>query len=543
MVKKLGWLAWAAAVALVLFVGFSPSWGACRSMGIQLNRYAPDVCNGAFYQSSCERARDCYYPPTNQALASNAGCYTGYISVANLSYSCGQNSNGHYINVGGSIACCNNQAEVDSVDCAVNPSLPKCIVTTDTTLFACSSTGTGTSGLFRLSCVAQNGVVVSCNGKTDVDINTDGVLVREMSGTCAANGFENGIVGGASADSTQPQSAECFAVLGSKCAMRDRNSGNTYTCDCDGSCDYAMRQQALGSGCVNPYPQPGSSQSINMSSWNEAQSAAQQSSAQQPGSSASEPGSSASGDTPMSDFEYDYTDVLENIRANTQYTGTQLNQLNSKASTANSLLERIANKNVSPVVNVDARDTINVNVELNADTAHAPAAILGLLEDKMSGGEPNTADTAGMGAQLDAYLSGIDSIVNEGVPDMSDSIGGAVAGYRGAYSAFKDSMANSAWNDSVTRWEGQLLNNGVITGDGSDNCPQVLQRTFNVQLGIGGTIVFGPLGKYLCAVVPGANVTFWALARVVIRALVSIACMMWIFKAVMGIDGGSNEED
>ena len=32
--------------------------------------------------------------------------------------------------------------------------------------------------------------------------------------------------------------------------------------------------------------------------------------------------------------------------------------------------------------------------------------------------------------------------------------------------------------------------------------------------------------------------TLWALARVLLRAVVSIACMVWIFKAVLGIDGG-----
>ena len=397
--------------------------------------------------------------------------------------------------------------------------------------------------------------MLSCNGKTDVNIETDGTLVREQDGTCAQNGIQNGIFGGASADSAQQQTADCFATIGSKCFMKDRNSGNTYTCECDGSCDYAIRQLATGSGCANPYPQPESSGGIDLSSWNEAQSSAQQpqSSASEPGSSADTPGSSSSADIPgssssaqppMSDFEYDYTDVLNDIRANTQYTGTQLNHLNDKANTANSLLERIANKDVSPVVNVDARDTINVNVELPADTALAPAAILGLLQDKLDGGEPSENDTAGIGGQLDGLQSQLDSVLKEGTPNMSDSIGGAVVSYRGAYNAFKDSVENSAWSDSVDKWENTLLNNGVISGSGSDACPAVLQRTWSVGLGIAGNVTFGPLGKYLCAVVPGAGVTFWALARVLLRALVSIACMVWLFKAVMGIDeGGSSEED
>lgn len=68
-------------------------------------------------------------------------------------------------------------------------------------------------------------------------------------------------------------------------------------------------------------------------------------------------------------------------------------------------------------------------------------------------------------------MSQIDSIVNEGVPDMSDSIGNAVRGVRGAYNALKDSLGNSAWSDSVAKWQNTLTNNGVLSGSGSDNCP------------------------------------------------------------------------
>ena len=130
----------------------------------------------------------------------------------------------------------------------------------DTTLFACSDNASGNSGLYRLNCRTFGGVVTSCNGKTDVDVVADGTLIRPMQGTCVQNGFESGIVGGASADSSaqEPQSAnaDCFAVLGSKCYMRDKASGNTFSCDCDGSCDKAIRDLILGSGCSNPYPQP-----------------------------------------------------------------------------------------------------------------------------------------------------------------------------------------------------------------------------------------------------------------------------------------------
>ena len=155
---------------------------------------------------------------------------------------------------------CTTQAERDSVNCVLNPSLPECIVTTDTTLFACSDNASGNGALYRLSCKATNGQVTSCNGKTDVDVVADGTLVRQMTGTCAQNGFETGIVGGASSDSASaPPSAnaDCFAITGATCHMRDKVSGNTFRCACDGSCDVALRNLMAGeASCSNPYVQP-----------------------------------------------------------------------------------------------------------------------------------------------------------------------------------------------------------------------------------------------------------------------------------------------
>ena len=116
---------------------------------------------------------------------------------------------------------------------------------------------------------------------------------------------------------------------------------------------------------------------------------------------------------------------------------------------------------------------MNVNVE-GGDTARAPAGILALLQDKMTGGEPNAADTAGTGAQEAAIMGRIDSVLNDTLRNMGDSIPGAVEGYRSATTRLKDSLAASAWADSVDKLDGRARDNGVITGSGSDNCPAVL---------------------------------------------------------------------
>lgn len=442
---------------------------------------------------------------------------------------------------------CDTQAEADSVAheqlCQNNPSDPSCLVTSDTLIFACSESivnGQAVATIYRLSCKATNGELTECNGKQNIDIATDGQPVKQMSGTCAQNGLPNGPFGGATPqDSTQlpnGANADCFAITGSKCHMKDKVSGNTFTCDCDGSCQVAIQNLMAGSAnCTNPYPQPtSSSDSLNIGG----------SSGSGGGSSASSSGSegesspSSSPSDSSGDFEYDYTALLEAIQANTQYTGEQASNLNNKADVANEYLRQIADKDWNPTINVGSP---NVNVTLNADTAKAPAQILGLLNDKLSGGEPNPSDTAGTGSRLDGYLSSIDSIVAEGTPDMSDSIGNAVQGVNNAYNALKDSLGNSAWSDSVNKWQGQLTNNGTLSGSGSDNCPAVLTRKWNVPLGA-VTAEVGPLGKYLCEPIFG-GVTGWALARILLRTLVSIFCMIWLFKAVMGIDGGNIDED
>ena len=42
---------------------------------------------------------------------------------------------------------------------------------------------------------------------------------------------------------------------------------------------------------------------------------------------------------------------------------------------------------------------------------------------------------------------------------------------RTAYNGLKDSLSNSAWADSVGKWQNALTNNGVISGAGADDCP------------------------------------------------------------------------
>lgn len=94
---------------------------------------------------------------------------------------------------------CSTQAEADSARCALEPTAEGCVVEQDTTLWACSEdmvNGAPVARIYKLECRAQNGVVTSCNGKQDVDIETDGQLTAAYGGTCVQNGYENGVQSG-----------------------------------------------------------------------------------------------------------------------------------------------------------------------------------------------------------------------------------------------------------------------------------------------------------------------------------------------------------
>lgn len=504
----------------------SGAWACCSYLECDTDCEADSAkTGGAIYECLYDAGEQKYYrwTCTNGNNCSSGGCQKTYYNDSTLCH---------------------------RAKCQDFPESPDCETEHDTLLYACSMFEQGGkmyAGIYKLNCKTLGGQITSCNGKTDVNINSDGVLVRQYEGTCEQNGYNNGIFGGGTPQDSLPNgaSADCFAEIGSNCHMRDKASGNTFTCACDGSCAVALRNLMAGNAnCTNPYPQPNSSGTdVNLSSYNEQQQSSPSSS---PSSSGSEPNSSADqgvssgsgeGGGASSDFEYDYRDVLNDIRANTQYTGTQAERLNDKAAQANEWLRQIAGKDWNPSINVAAP-----NVTLNADTAKAPAEILALLRDKLGGGEPNSSDTAGMGAQESALLGRLDSLLADSLPNMRDSVGTAVTQYGTAFDAFRDSMENSPWADSVDKWTDALVDNGVITGSGSANCPAVLTRMWDVPLGV-TTASVGPLGKYLCASVPAVGVTLWALARVLLRAVVSIGCMVWIFKAVLGIDGGNNEED
>lgn len=457
---------------------------------------------------------------------------------------------------------CTSKSEADSVKCELNPNLPDCQQAKDTTLTICltqkNSLGGYVSNIHRCSCKANNGEVYQCNGKSNVDINNDCPIVRTIQGTCSENGYPNG----EPTDDSSGTSAECYAITGNTCHMRDRATRNTFRCECDGSCDFAQRKLASGE-CANPYPPPQTgNDSLDLPLPD-----------QPPQSSGSEPpqssGATCDNCSALQAIQANTQDIMESnrsiegyaqttmdnttdikngltemaidvshIRTATENTDLTTQGIDSKLSNTNSLLNDIKNKNWEPQINFNPNITLVDSVRVNVDTAKSPFEILSILRQN----NYNENDTVGAATTESSLRAHIDSSVNEGVPNMKDSIPKAVQGVRSALYNLRDTLNKGAYMDSVTAWEIKLTDNGVITGGGSQDCPEPLRRSFTWNLGSKlGVIQIGSF-KYICDDLLGIGITLWGLARMVLRCMVSILCMLWIYRTVIGVES-SNDED
>lgn len=350
-------------------------------------------------------------------------------------------------------------------------------------------------------------------------------------------------------------------------------NGKVSRCEADGSCDAAIRKVASGE-CENPNdpPNPNSSGSAN--------------------SSSSEAGSSSGGNSSGSgDWEWlkdslhvihieemetnDYLmnfqpfitgtydqvtdiagtahdinnnilnslDYLSDIRTNTGNTANNTNNINSKLTNTNQLLTDLNNKswnvNVRPEITVEG-DTTIVNVQ--TDTAHSGAAILDFLKGMFNGADTtnnyNPNDTAGMGDSARSMLDGMAGM-GDTVPNMHDSLAGAVQSYKNRFDSV-GAQVGRITGDSLASWNNKLLNNGVLQGNGSNSCPSILNTPFNVKIGTIDYTTTKTLGMYLCTPISPFNVTLWTLARVILRAVVSIACMWALYRCVLGINEGED---
>jgi hypothetical protein len=598
-------------------------WGACISYDFNSTGFNTNVWQERGYgctnnqpiMSMCE-----YYiggsAPSNGDVTPRGYCIRKGI-MSNGAFCSGNQTFCRYYGI-----CCSTQCEADSVkgcdnDHIWNQDSCKCVPKpepeADSSFTICTEdvrNGTPYATIYGVTCHYKNGVAETCCGVSAGSISGTGYQshcpqLRSVRGSCENNGVPNG-PSKQTAGKQVPDlpNSQCYAVVGYTCYMRDYNSGNTYSCECDGDCQEAFRQQMQGYGCRNPYPQPQPSSSG--SGGGESSPSSSGSGESSPSSSDSEPPSSSG----SGGGDKDYTEQLNQIIANTQGTmnntadisqwtqttmnnttdiknslseigvdvshirtntentatntaqvATNTNNIDNKLSTTNSLLQQLNNKNWSPNINITDTNIVNVDNEviINGDTAKAPSEILSFLKG-VFGGMDTTAnyDTTGWGRTNDSAKAQLDSALKKGdwVTSLGcDTTGGrkcdnSVIGAHGLDSAksslkatfaqFGDTLKNGAFGDSLKNWSNKFTA-GNISGSGSDNCPSVLSRNYHIEL-VQGAGFDLTLGRFLCQPLVG-NTTGWALCRLLLRASVALACMWFLFHCATGFGGRGGDDD
>lgn len=420
----------------------------------------------------------------------------------------------------------------------------------DTTIVDNGCSYDNTAGKYLNYKITRNCHVDTCGAVNQVTCSADTVSYYSL--TCDTTCNENSEI-------------TCMGSIdGVNVYLRGCN-GKVTKCEADGSCDFAMRKVANGE-CENPNDPPNPNSSSGS------------------GSSSSQAGSSSgtgedwewlkdslhvihieemetndhllnfqpfitgtydaaveiSGTTHdinnniLTSFEF-----LNDIKENTYNTANNTNNINSKLTNTNQLLTDLNNKswnmNVRPEITVEG-DTTIVNVQ--TDTAHSGAAILDFLKGMFSGADTtnnyNPNDTAGMGDSARHMLDGIAGM-GDTVPNMHDSLAGAVQSYKNRFDSV-GAQVGRITGDSLASWNNKLLNNGVLQGNGSNSCPSILNTPFEVHIGTIDYTTTKTIGMYLCTPISPFNVTLWTLARVILRAVVSIACMWALYRCVLGIN-------
>lgn len=398
---------------------------------------------------------------------------------------------------------CQNQCDIDSIANYANcvngghtwsSDSCKCIYNTETdsTFTICTENVTPSGSVYmeayKVTMHYKNGQVQTACGVSPNLVQGNGYKtycpkLLQSFGTCKQNGYQNGASpasGGEGNQSPKNQPPQCYATIGYNCYFKDRETGNTFVCECDGSCEKGFNDIANGS-CKNPYANSSSSGGDSSASGGDSSASGGDSSASGGDSSASGGGSSASGETGI------YMDVLQQIQANTQATmnntgdisqwtqetmiqtidiknqltetaidvshirtntentATNTGNIDGKLSVTNGLLQDIKNKDWNPTINFNPDfnptiqgdtniitvqgDTNIVNVEVTGDTAKAPSEILSFLKG-LFGGMDTTAqyDTTGWGAVNDSALHEADSTLKKS--DWVQSMGCDTTGGR-----------------------------------------------------------------------------------------------------------------
>lgn len=360
--------------------------------------------------------------------------------------------------------------------------------------------------------------------------------------------------GANSSSSSPPVNCTCIGCFGGNCSVMC-DDGSTRTCVGDFSSCGELKNSPTWATCTEPISSPSSSASSGASS-SDSQSS--------PSSQANDLDAlNAIIDTLHHSNELqeighqNQKDIADKIdQNNTQnggffaaalsylkgLLGNTQNQVNKQNAT-NNKLDDIANK-LDDIKN-RPRDTTIINISSpsggGGETGGSDTTIVNIsfgIDSNIGAGKWDTATaTAGYKNSYDSAAAYWDSTAAAADGDTIPSAGEMMQAYKDGFVSFRDSGAGKMYRDTLGAIAEKFIDNGTLTGSGSNSCPSVLTRsmTFNIA-----GITANPnltLGTYLCTPVFG-GVTGWTLGRTLLRALVSIACMFFLFKCATGTLGG-----
>lgn len=218
---------------------------------------------------------------------------------------------------------------------------------------------------------------------------------------------------------------------------------------------------------------------------------------------------------------------ITGIFSNTDNISKNTNNINKGVNNIANKLDSIKNRpRDTTIVNV-AGDTINITGDTNIINIPIDSSI----------GEP--WDTSGglvgmLTGAFDSTLTGLDTMPNWDTIHRGsvDSIGRGIT-------AVWDSGAGKFYKDTLGKWMSSGIQNSTLSGTGSNSCPAFLTSSYVINIGsISVDLTRNvKLGQYLCTPVFGGR-TGWELGRTLLRIIVAIGCMFFLFKCATGTIGG-----
>ena len=225
-------------------------------------------------------------------------------------------------------------------------------------------------------------------------------------------------------------------------------------------------------------------------------------------------------------------------------------------------------------VDTNARDRI---WDYSYATALYLDSIAGLLEDGFgngSGGDSGTGDywdgDSAIGALTDTIVSAFDTNGWQGYFDTTnyagcfgDSTECGLAGFEGDLDSVLGGFTQ-AGNDSLAEGIGAqikgLADSGAVKEftdslsamydkfdfkrfSGNGGCPSFLTEKHTFNFGHGMMFEMDGVGSVLCTyTIPVVGTTMWVLGRNLLRAIIAVLCMLWLFKVATGATSGGDDD-